>query len=246
MAINDLPKSLIAAASDVVEQSAKNKTKLTQKVFAEGLSLLGVTTENQLTENQRKALHSWAQLEIDRRLVAESSCGCGEVEEDDMPGDSVYHKDGEEAGTKKTEIDEDDKADKDHDGDGEVETSSQEYLGSRDKAIKAAMKESIALGSDEIATNGAVAVGDASIAEPKHADVIKDSSPLTGTTEYRLLLQFATNEGTHIYPPVSLPGAPTVAALRELVEGLPYFNAVVDAALVHASTSASEKVGDLS
>lgn len=35
---------------------------------------------------------------------------------------------------------EQDKAEKDYDGDGEVESGSQEYLGSRDKAIKAAMK----------------------------------------------------------------------------------------------------------
>lgn len=32
------------------------------------------------------------------------------------------------------------KADKDHDGDGEIESGSDEYLGSRDKAIKAALK----------------------------------------------------------------------------------------------------------
>lgn len=35
---------------------------------------------------------------------------------------------------------EEDKAEKDYDGDGEVESGSQEYLGSRDKAIKSAMK----------------------------------------------------------------------------------------------------------
>jgi hypothetical protein len=222
----------------VVEQSAKEKIKLSQTVFAEGLAILGVVSENSLSERQKKALYSWAQLEIEKRLVSEAACSCEtDMAEDDMPGDEIFHKDGEESSEKKTEIDEEDKAEKDHDGDGEVETSSQEYLGSRDKAIKAAIKEGVALGADEIATNGAVGVGDASVAEPKHADVIKDSSPLTGTTEYRLLVQFATNEGTHIYPPVSLPGAPTVAALRDLVEGLPYFNDVMDAALVHASAA---------
>lgn len=35
---------------------------------------------------------------------------------------------------------EEDKAEKDYDGDGKIETGSQEYLGSRDKAIKKAMK----------------------------------------------------------------------------------------------------------
>ena len=97
------------------------------------------------------------------------------------------------------------------------------------------LKENVALSADDIATNGAVGVGDASLATPKHADVIKDSSPLDGTSQYRMLVQFATNTGTQIVPSASLPGAPTVEALREIVEGLPYFNDVMDAALTNAA-----------
>lgn len=228
MPINDLPKSLIDSVVEVVTKSAENQNKLLEKIVLEGLEKFGVKSVSELSEGDQKAFHAWTQLRL-----TEADCHCGsEVEEDDMPGDSVYHDGGDEDAGKKKEIDEDEKADKDHDGDGEVETSSQEYLGAKDKAIKAAMKESVALGSDEIATNGAVGVGNALLAQPKHADVIHDTDPYSGVTQYRLLLQYATNEGTRIYPPVSLPGAASIADLRTLVEGLPEFNEAIDAALV--------------
>ena len=41
------------------------------------------------------------------------------------------------------------KADKDYDGDGKVESGSQEYLGSRDKAIKKAMGKSVKEGEEK-------------------------------------------------------------------------------------------------
>jgi len=232
MPIKDLSQSLINSVVEVFTQSSENHNKLVEKVVAEGLKHFGVKSVSDLSESDQKAFHAWTQLRL-----SESDCHCGEVEEDDMPGDSVYHKDGDESSEKKKELDEDEKADKDHDGDGEVETSSQEYLGAKDKAIKAAMKESVALGANEIATNGAVGVANTLVATPKHADVIHDTDPYTGVTQYRLLLQYATNEGTRIYPPVSLPGAVSVADLRTLVQGLPEFNEAVDAALVHASST---------
>jgi hypothetical protein len=313
-----------------------------------------VKREAQLNEADRKALHAWVQIKLE-----EASCGCGDdvAQEDHMPGDEVlYNKDGKI----KKQMDEDELADKDHDGDGEIESGTDEYLGSRDKAIKAAKKivteakihsksdvkkllnthfgskvkitdyglgydgevyfsfeaekingyvsetflgkdkweaevsknktpnkevnvsaktldellkklkthklnenvkigeesdevseedevdlnENLAIDVEDLSTNGAVAVGDASIATPKHADVIRDTDPYTNTTQYRMLLQFATNEGTRIYPPVSLPGARSVADLRTLVEGLPEFNEAVDAALVHASMTAANQVDD--
>ena len=161
-----------------------------------------------LSESDQKAFHAWTQLRL-----SESDCHCGEVEEDDMPGDSAYQHDGEESAEKKKEIDEEEDAE------------------------KQVTSESVALGANEIATNGAVGVADALVATPKHADVIHDTDPYTGVTQYRLLLQYATNEGTRIYPPVSLPGAVSVADLRTLVQGLPEFNEAVDAALVHASST---------
>lgn len=228
MPINDLPKSLIDSVVEVVTKSAENQNKLLEKIVIEGLQKFGVKSVSDLSEADQKAFHAWTQLRL-----TEADCHCDSgLEEDDMPGDAVYHDDGDESSGKKKEMDEDDKADKDHDGTGEVETSSAEYLGSRDKAIKKAMSEQIALGADEIATNGAVGVGNALLAQPKHADVIHDTDPYSGVTQYRLLLQYATNEGTRIYPPVSLPGAASIADLRTLVEGLPEFNEAIDAALV--------------
>ena len=50
-------------------------------------------------------------------------------------------KDVQEAYDAKGVEEAEDKADKDYDGDGEVESGSEEYLGSRDKAIKAANKK---------------------------------------------------------------------------------------------------------
>ncbi len=50
-------------------------------------------------------------------------------------------KDVQEAYDAKGVDEAEDKADKDYDGDGEIESGSEEYLGSRDKAIKSAMKE---------------------------------------------------------------------------------------------------------
>jgi hypothetical protein len=267
MSLRDLPKSLIDAVCEVISDSTEKRQKLASDLRAEGLRRFGVKRESQLIEADQKALYAWVQIKLD-----EASCGCGEdlAKEDHMPGDeALYNKDGEI----KKQMDEDELADKDHDGDGEVETSSDEYLGSRDKAIKAAMKneesaeevseddetdlaesiaqteikklsENVAISPNELATNGAVAVGDASVAQPKHADVIRDTDPYTNITEYRLLLQYATNEGTRIYPPVSLPGARSVSDLRTLVSGLPDFNEAVDAALVHASSTDINSVSE--
>lgn len=232
MPINDLPKSLVNSVVDVITKSEDDQNKLLEKVVLEGLKRFQIKNASNISEADLKALYAWTQIRLN-----EMACTCGdELDEDDMPGDSVYHKDGEEDAEKKKELDEDELADKDHDGDGEVETSSAEYLGSRDRAIKAAMKESVALTADEIATNGAVGVGDTIIATPKRADVIHDTDPHTGTTQYRLLLQYATNEGTRIYPPVSLPGAASIADLRTLVEGLPEFNDAIDEALTISSS----------
>lgn len=213
MPIKDLSQSLINSVVEVFTQSSENHNKLVQKVVAEGLKHFGVNSVSDLSESDQKAFRAWTQLRL-----SESDCHCGEVEEDDMPGDEVFHKDGDESGEKKDLGEED----------SEDELKDLEKL---------KITENIALAADEIATNGAVAVGDALVATPKHADVIHDTDPYTGVTQYRLLLQYTTNEGTRIYPPVSLPGAVSVADLRTLVQGLPEFNEAVDAALVHASST---------
>jgi len=104
--------------------------------------------------------------------------------------------------------------------------------------------------ADDVATNGAVAVGDAMTADPVHADIVKDSFPAEGRFEYRLLLQYATGgdvfmgapyEGTHLYPPMSLPGANSISELKSLVEAMPFFNNVVERVLDRHLSDEMEK-----
>jgi len=108
------------------------------------------------------------------------------------------------------------------------------------------LKEAIAIEPEEVAKNSAVAVGDSSKAMPKHADVIKDSVPTEGKVEYRLLLQYAINgdsmnKGTHLYPAMSLPGASSIDNLKSVVEGMPFYNDVVEKALEAAKEAETNK-----
>ena len=203
MSLRDLPKSLIDSVVEIATESQHKHEKQTSKLIEQGLKRFGVKAVDDLTENDQKALHAWVQMQL-----TESSCGCeSDMTEDDMPGDSVYHKDGDEDAEKKKELDEDDKED--------------------------SLKESIALRADEIATNGAVGVTDPENQLPVHADVLKDTS-VDGKHEFRLFVQFNTNSLPVIVPPVTLPGAPTVDALRDVVEGLPFFCDVCEKALTDA------------
>jgi len=99
MSLKDLPKSLVDSVSEVITNSVERDALITDRVFKEGLQTFGVEGIHQLSESDQKALFSWAQKEISRimeaALVAESDCACcDDMAEDDMPGDSVYHKDG--------------------------------------------------------------------------------------------------------------------------------------------------------
>lgn len=314
MSLKNLPKSLVDSVIEITTQSEAEHQKLTNKFFAEGLRRFGVKRQTQLSEADQKALFAWVQNKL-----SESSCGCEHdvATEDHMPGDEVlYNKNNK----MKKQMDEDDKADADHDGDGEVESSSDEYLDSRDKAIKAAMKneedseevseedevtldegrmpssvaqhkqqlasmpaaefvkkygymddeklksmawshgygkgsleyvhkmekarqevtkkglkENVAQSPDELSTNGAVGVTDPSAQMPVHVDVLRDSDPVSGNHEYRLFVQFNTNGLPTIIPSPVLPGAPTIDALREIVEGLPYYGEAVERALAAAT-----------
>ena len=64
---------------------------------------------------------------------------------------------------------------------------------------------------------------------------MRDSDPVSGNHEYRLFVQFNTNGLPTIIPSPVLPGAPTIEALREIVEGLPYYGEAVERALQAAS-----------
>lgn len=97
------------------------------------------------------------------------------------------------------------------------------------------LTENVEIDADEIATNGAVGVTDANDQLPVHADVLRDTTPVDGKTEYRLFVQFNTNTLPIIVPPVTLPGAPTVDALRDVVEGLPFYCDVCEKALIDAA-----------
>lgn len=212
MPIKDLSKSLIDSVLDVCSRSVETHKKLTDKIVVEGLKHFGITDLSELSEFERRAFHAWTQLRLN-----EASCGCGEdVTEDDMPGDAPFHKDGVEDAEKKKDL-------------GEEDDSEDE------------LTESIALDADEIATNGAVGVTDAEKQLPIHADVIKDSDVLEGKAEYRLFVQFNTNTMPQIVPPVTLPGAPTIDALRDIVDGLPWFCDVCEKALADAADVPHER-----
>lgn len=224
MSLKDLPKSLVQAASEVVEKSTRSSDALAKKIISEGLAKMGIKNPKSLTEEQEKILYSWSKKEFERRQLEEASCGC-DVQEDDMPGDSVFHKDGDENAEKKKELDEEDDA---------AEVSEEDEIEASD------LKENLAIDSDELATNGAVGVTDAASQPPVHVDVLKDTNVITGDAEYRLFVQKNTNELPTIVPPVILPGAPTVEALRQIVEGLPFYGEAVESALVSASSVPSD------
>ena len=256
--ISNLPKSLVSAVSDVVTRSEQATINTRNRIFNEGLKRFGVSSIAELTETDAKALYSWVQSKLQ-----EASCGCGEdVTEDDMPGDSVYHKDDDESAEKKTEIDESSDQKKKIKAElAKLKKELDDVIASSDangtwpekKIIslftkmknltdkKNSLKESVALEADEIATNGAVGVTDADEQLPVHADVLRDSSPVDGKTEFRLFVQFNTNTLPLIVPPVTLPGAPTIDALRDVVEGLPFFCDVCERALSVASDSPHEE-----
>ena len=76
---------------------------------------------------------------------------------DDKEDESLGEKDGKESSKKQSEKDRRDeskgekKADKDYDGDGKVESSKEEYFGSKDKAIKKAMaKEEVEITKEDV------------------------------------------------------------------------------------------------
>jgi hypothetical protein len=93
------------------------------------------------------------------------------------------------------------------------------------------LKEGIAIEPDEVATNGAVAIGDAEAAKPVHVDVLRVASPTSGQNEFRLLLQYATHLAIKIYPTMDMPAAKTVTELKSLVDSMSFYNKEVEAAL---------------
>jgi hypothetical protein len=245
MSLRNLPKSLIDSVQSVLTSSSVQKSQIYSQVCAEGLKHFGVTSLKDLTEAELKAFHAWTQIRL-----AEAGCHCN-VDEDDMPGDAPYHKGGNENADKKTELDEGDAAQAAVSAElkklgktlGELSPEEKKELFNKVDAHVDAKNEdsdrdvyeSVSLEADEIATNGAVGVTDADEQLPVHADVLKDSTPVEGKTEYRLFVQFNTNTLPVIVPPVTLPGAPTIDALRDIVEGLPFFCDVCERALSAAA-----------
>jgi hypothetical protein len=245
MSLRNLPKSLIDSVQSVLTSSSTQKSQLYSQVFAEGLKHFGVLSLKDLTEAELKAFHAWTQIRL-----AEADCHCN-VDEDDMPGDAPYHKGGDENSDKKTELGEGEAAQSAVAAElkklgkslGELSPEEKKDLfnkvdarvNAKNEASDCDIYEGISLDADEIATNGAVGVTDADEQLPVHADVLKDSTPVEGKTEYRLFVQFNTNTLPVIVPPVTLPGAPTIDALRDIVEGLPFFCDVCERALSAAA-----------
>lgn len=158
--IKNLPKDLLNAASELLNTSEQSHKKNYRNVVQRGLKEFKVNSFNDLSEEDQKLFTTWVANRLD-----EQSCGCDEEEnllmkqakvnahsglpelgeeetdellqkEDDMPNDEVLYKNGE----KKKDLGEAEKAEKDFDKDGELESPEAEWKGSRDAAIKAAMK----------------------------------------------------------------------------------------------------------
>lgn len=245
MSLRNLPKSLIDSVQNVLTLSSSQKSQISGRVFAEGLKHFGISSLTELNEGQLKAFHAWTQIRL-----AEADCHCN-VDEDDMPGDAPFHKDNDEDAEKKKELDEGEAAQSAVAAELKKLGKTLDQLSPEEKkdlfnrvdarvtakneASDCDIYESVSLEADEIATNGAVGVTDAEEQLPVHADVLKDTTPAEGKTEYRLFVQFNTNSLPLIVPPVTLPGAPTIDALRDIVEGLPFFCDVCERALSEAS-----------
>jgi hypothetical protein len=245
--IKDISKSLISAVSEVVSKSSETRTKLKKTLFSEALKKFKVSSASELSEQDKKAFYAYVQNQL-----TEADCSCDSMDEDDMPGDEVYHTAGDEDAKKKKELgeneDEEDSSVEATDAEEKDDLEERCWDGYKPTpGVKAYEKGSCVkegADPDELATNGALGVTDASKQLPVHADVLRDSSPVDGTTEYRLFAQFNTNTLPQIVPPVVLPGAPTVDALRDIVEGLPWFCDVCERALADASDSPHQKVAD--
>lgn len=232
MSIKELPESLIEASKDILDESAEQYSALHERFMMLGLKRFGVKRESQLNEIDRRALNAWVQVHL-----AEAS-SCGMSYEDHMPNDEVfYNSDGEqrtdlgeeEESDESDESDETDELDEALDstkGSEEVEAKEKE-----DESEKSEIKESIAIDTDGVATNGAVAVGDAEKAEPVHVDILRTSTPAENVCEFRLLLQYATHKAIQIYPPMDMPAAKTASELKTLVESMPFYNKEVQNAL---------------
>lgn len=217
MSFKTLPESLVSSVSEVLSKSIQDDFQLINKIVEEGLSQFGVSSTEELSEQQKKEFFSWTkkklQSEKDAKLLGECDCESGieQTEEEEKASDlakTAFHNSWKEDTT----------------------TNTTEDCGKEHKDIT----ENIAIAPDQLASNGAVGVRDSAQRTPVHADVLRDTSVVENKTEYRMLVQFPTNERSTIVPPVTLPGAPSVSALREIVEGLPYFCECMQKALENA------------
>lgn len=253
MSFKNLPNSLVDSVAEIMNKSVQEDIKLVNDVVSSGLKQYGASSVSELSENDQKAFHSWARKEIEMRRalrllgetasVSEEDCDCetspvkeqsSEIEErcwdgyEPTPGKKAYEKG---SCTKEEDVRTSDLAKT------AVQNSWREEAEDETKCEEADITEAIAIAPDQLAHNKAVGVRDATKAHPVQADVIRDSSPLNGTTEFRMLVQFPTNERCVIVPPPTLPGAPSVAALKEVVEGLPYYCETITRALDAAASA---------
>jgi hypothetical protein len=249
MSFKNLPNSLVDSVSEIMSKSVQEDTKLVNDVVSEGLQQYGVSTIADLSEADKKALHSWAQKEIELRRtlrllgetssteVAAEDCDCETAPVEERCWDGYEPTPGKKAYEKGSCQKEDEVRTSDLAKTAVQNSWKEEAEEDEEKPEEEEIKEAIAIAPDELAHNKAVGVRDATKAHPVQADVIRDSSPVNGTTEFRMLVQFPTNERCVIVPPPTLPGAPTVSALKEIVEGLPYYCETITRALDAASSA---------
>ena len=136
-ATKQMKRRFAMEAPDMRKAALDNKKKMKK----EDVELNNEETTENVMEN-RMAMYSRA-LGVMGAHYSGPGFGVSGIEEKKEVPDFIKDKkkDEDEKDEKKGKKSGDKKADKDYDGDGEVESSKEEYFGSKDKAIKKAMKE---------------------------------------------------------------------------------------------------------
>lgn len=253
--LKDLPKDLIAAVGEVVQESVKNRKEKYRKLVKQALEQFNVRSFSQLNETEQRIFSEWvtSRLDEEKDHVHTEECGCLESDLLHLKAKVDAHSGLPELGEedeKELEEDEDEeKLDEEDDKEDSEDLKEDDIPGQDDSAFhkerneedelefelgeedeKEKVEESCCYASDEPSS----AIGHRlDYEQPKHCDVLKDSDAINGTTAYRLLLQFV-NGRPEIIPPLTLPGAPSVEALIDIVSDLPDDNGVISNALGEA------------
>lgn len=242
--LKDLPKDLIDAVGEVVKESVKNRQEKYRSLVKSALEQFKVQSFAQLSETEQRIFSEWVTSRLDEE-------GCGHRTEDcDCPDDDLLQLKGrldaqsglpelgeESEDEDSEEVKEEDEKEKElEEDDIPGQDDSQFHKEEEDKEEEEKLEESCYASPEPCS-----AIGHRQGYElPKACDVLKDSDVLSGTTTYRLLLQFV-NGRPEILPPLTLPGAPSVEALLDIVGDFSDPNGVIDNAIADALDVPSER-----